>query len=59
MKEKITLSLTGHRPDKLAGYNLNQKFYHNLQSTLENYIKEALDHAQVVECHSGMALGAD
>lgn len=59
MKEKITLSLTGHRPDKLASYNLNQKFYHNLQSTLENYIKEALGHAQVVECHSGMALGAD
>lgn len=59
MLDKITLSLTGHRPTKLAGYNLNQPYYYQLQETLENYIRQALKYAEVVECHSGMALGAD
>lgn len=30
MLDKITLSLTGHRPTKLAGYNLNQPYYYQL-----------------------------
>lgn len=56
---KITVSLTGHRPDKLGGYNLDTPYYDllrkKLTSLLETYV-EKYDH---VEAHSGMALGAD
>lgn len=59
MEERIGLALTGHRPPRLAGYDLNHPFYKNLQATLENLIERALLKYQVVDCHSGMALGAD
>lgn len=55
----ITLSLTGHRPDKLAGYNLEQDYYRRLQDQLVDIIEKTLDRNPIVECHSGMALGAD
>lgn len=59
MKDKVVISLTGHRPDKLAGYNLNQPYYHKLKSKLVAIIESALEKSRFVECHSGMALGAD
>lgn len=59
MEERIGLALTGHRPPRLAGYDLNHPFYQNLQATLESLIERALLKYQVVDCHSGMALGAD
>lgn len=59
MEERIGLALTGHRPPRLAGYDLNHPFYQNLQATLESLIERALVKYQVVDCHSGMALGAD
>lgn len=59
MEERIGLALTGHRPPRLAGYDLNHPFYKNLQATLESSIERALLKYQVVDCHSGMALGAD
>ena len=59
MEERIGLALTGHRPPRLAGYDLNHPFYKKLQATLESLIERALVKYQVVDCHSGMALGAD
>lgn len=28
---KLVLALTGHRPDKLAGYNMQNEFYDRLR----------------------------
>ena len=55
----VSLSLTGHRPDKLAGYNVNVPFYDRLRHRLIRIIERSLDNYKIVECHSGMALGAD
>lgn len=55
----VVLSLTGHRPDKLAGYDLDQDFYDRLRLKLVSIIEEFLSSYRTVECHSGMALGAD
>lgn len=55
----ISISLTGHRPKKLAGYDLNNDYYNRLRQQLINIIERALRKYQIVECHSGMALGAD
>lgn len=55
----VSLSLTGHRPDKLAGYNVNVPFYDRLRHRLIRIIERSLDNYEIVECHSGMALGAD
>lgn len=57
--EKFVISLTGHRPDKLWGYNLTDSHYIDLQTKLETLIQQALNKHDVIECHSGMALGAD
>ena len=56
---KIVISLTGHRPNKLAGYKLTNNFYTRLRKRLIRIIERSLENYQVVECHSGMALGAD
>ena len=40
---KITISLTGHRPTKLAGYNLNKDYYKRLQAKLESVIDQTLE----------------
>ena len=55
----VSISLTGHRPDKLAGYDLNDPFYGRLRQRLIRIIERSLDNYELVECHSGMALGAD
>lgn len=56
---KIVISLTGHRPTKLAGYDLRNNFYTRLRKRLIRIIERSLDKYPIVECHSGMALGAD
>lgn len=55
----FNIALTGHRPNKLAGYNLDHPFYKALQQELEHQILIQLEHHDFVHCHSGMALGAD
>lgn len=55
----ISISLTGHRPDKLAGYDLSKPYYTRLRNRLIAIIERSLAKYSVVECHSGMALGAD
>lgn len=59
MREKLTLSLTGHRPKELWGYDLTKSEYLKLQEHLEGIISGALTKANLIECHTGMALGAD
>lgn len=56
---KLVLALTGHRPDKLAGYNMQNEFYDRLRERLVRIIERSLEKYPIVECHSGMALGAD
>lgn len=56
---KLTMALTGHRPQKLAGYDLQQPYYERMEKQLIKLIKKALTHCDKLELHSGMALGAD
>lgn len=51
----MIIGLTGHRPNKLYGYNLETKRYYNLKDR----IKEILIENQCEEAVTGMALGAD
>lgn len=54
-----SISLTGHRPDKLWGYNLSNYHYKLLFNKLLRIIDNELNNHAIVNCHSGMALGAD
>lgn len=55
----IHIALTGHRPNKLGGYDLTKPGYADLQADLEQYIRFQLQSHDVVWGHSGLALGAD
>lgn len=55
----IHISLTGHRPTKLGGYDISQSPYKKLQDDLEQYIQYQLQSHDIVVGHSGLALGAD
>ena len=55
----VSISLTGHRPNKLAGYDLSKPYYTRLRNRLIAIIEHSLAKYDIVECHSGMALGAD
>jgi hypothetical protein len=57
--DSFHVALTGHRPSKLAGYNLQSSFYASLQRRLESIIRDGLKVHQHLTLHSGMALGAD
>lgn len=57
--ESVHVSLTGHRPHKLAGYDLSDPFYVRLQARLERIIVNGLEHHPHLTLHSGLALGAD
>lgn len=54
---KLTMALTGHRPQKLAGYDLQQPYYERMENQLIKLIKTALRRCDKLELHSGMALG--
>lgn len=58
-KNAIHVCLTGHRPNKLWGYDLDVPEYDRLQDRLENIIESLVDEYDEVVCHSGLALGAD
>lgn len=58
-KNRVHIGFTGHRPNKLGGYDLSAKGYQLLQEDLETYIKRNLDVFDVVVGHSGLALGGD
>jgi hypothetical protein len=56
-KTELHIGFTGHRPNKLGGYDLSVQGYIYLQKDLETYIKRNLDVFDVVVGHSGLALG--
>lgn len=56
---KIHIGLTGHRPQKLWGFDLDTLEYEGLQDRLELIIDQLLTEYETVVCHSGLALGAD
>lgn len=58
-KKRIHIALTGHRPNKLGGYDIATPAYKRLQLDMEYYIEYQLTTHDVVYCHSGLALGAD
>lgn len=51
----MKICVTGHRPDKLYGYNLNNEKYEQLKQTFKKIL---LDN-NCTEAITGMALGAD
>ena len=53
------IALTGHRPNRLAGYNLGDPFYLRLFNQLVQIIGDQLTQHEHLTLHSGMALGAD
>lgn len=62
MNEKeFHIALTGHRPDKLDGYNLSTKYYKKLHDSLASFIIRQVDERPdtLIWGHSGLALGAD
>lgn len=54
-----SISLTGHRPAALDGYDLSTPFYRKLEAGLHRIAERALERYGAVQLHSGMALGAD
>ena len=58
-RHELHIGLTGHRPNKLGGYDLSQKSYRKLQDYLERFIHHNLQSFDIIIGHSGLALGAD
>lgn len=59
MDSSYHIALTGHRPARLAGYNLQAPFYKRLRSHLDQMIAGGLETHEHLTLHSGLALGAD
>jgi len=58
-EDTYSISLTGHRPSVLDGYDLSTAFYRELEDGLHRIAERALERSGSVQLHSGMALGAD
>lgn len=56
---ELHIALTGHRPNKLGGYNLNTPEYDALQKDFEQYIRVMARKYDVIWGHTGLALGGD
>jgi len=54
----LTVCFTGHRPDKLGGYE-NNPTQRNTRQALETIIKDLVNKNDFVEFISGMAVGVD
>ena len=55
----IIIALTGHRPEKLDGYNIFSPFYMELAKQLRSIVLSYINKGKKVHMVSGMALGAD
>lgn len=55
----IHVALTGHRPNKLGGYNINTPQYEAFKNDLKRHIQFLLETHDFVIGHTGLALGAD
>ena len=58
-KSTVHIGFTGHRPNKLGGYDILSQGYVDLQHDLETYIERNLEVFDIVIGHSGLALGGD
>ena len=59
MNKSITIAGTGHRPNKLWGYDLNHPMYIRLREGIVNYIIKLAKTNEQINVISGMALGFD
>lgn len=55
MSRTVTIAVTGHRPNKLWGYDLNNPPYQKLQQLFEQILTDT----GCTDAWTGMALGAD
>ncbi len=55
----MKLGVTGHRPNKLWGYDISDKRYAQMKEYFKNEIRKDVNEAGQVEAISGMALGVD
>lgn len=53
------IAVTGHRPNKLYGYNLKNEKWISLGFQMRNFLKDRLNMYNEIECITGMALGVD
>ena len=56
---KFNISVTGHRPNKLWGYDYNHPMWELLKERLKQLIIHAATNHSIVNAVSGMALGVD
>lgn len=54
----VKISLTGHRPKDLFGYDIYSEDYNSIRNRLSFIIRSSMS-TEPVWCHSGLALGAD
>lgn len=60
MKEYVyTVAVTGHRPNKLYGYDLESKRYQNMKQWMKDFLIEKIKPNSTLQAVSGMALGVD
>lgn len=60
MEHRYSIAVTGHRPNKLFGYNLHDKRWINLGWLMRAFIlSKHNEYSEKITCISGMALGAD
>lgn len=57
--KRTSISLTGHRPKELFGYNINSPEYDSIKRRLALILMGFVEGHDEVTCHTGMALGAD
>ena len=56
---EIRIAVTGHRPQKLYGYNLRTAAWYNLGTAMRNFLLHGVSLGFSLHCYSGMALGVD
>lgn len=59
MTKKEVISLTGHRPKDLFGYNIYSGSYNSIRRRLTEILTNKMVTNDEVEAHTGLALGAD
>ena len=57
--ERYVIAATGHRPDKLFGYNLYHPGYIDLGWKMKDFLYKKYSTCGPITCISGMALGVD
>lgn len=57
---EVNIALTGHRPNKLDGYDLSTEYYDKMITYIKDILYDLLKDDEVkIVGHTGMALGSD